>query len=136
VKRINDILKYFGFSCMALGLLLLPVPLYVIVFRGINTPTEQETISFCVVVFLIGCLPVLCGLIRCDDASAYEKTAIEILKYFGGLCVVSGTLLGLMRPERHGFASAVVQLSRAIITVSCGLVALVIAALYAFAKRR
>ena len=121
---------------MAFGLVLTPVLIYVFDRRGLDTPTEETAVGICVIVFLIGCLFALCGLLRCEPASTFEKVAFEILKYFAVLCVVSGTLLGVISPYRFGFIFAEMQLDLSIAILSCGLGTLLIAALYAIAKCR
>ncbi len=65
-----------------------------------------------------------------------SNAAFEILKHFAVLCVVSGTLVGVISPYRFGFIFDEIQLDLAFPILSCGLGALVIAALYAFAKHR
>jgi hypothetical protein len=125
VKRISNILKYLGLSRIAFGFLLTLVLVYV--FRGPSMPTGAvSAIAFCVFTFFIGCLFALCGLLQCE-VSAFQKTAFVILKYFGIFCLVFGLWLAIT-------ASSEAQASGGIITLSSGSLALVIAALYAFAK--
>jgi len=128
VKRIDDFLKYFGLSCIAFGLLL--VVLLEVFFGPYLPDAACLAMAFGGITFFIGCLSALSGFLQCETAAPAQKTVFGILKYFGLFCVVSAVVSGLWLSSAEG------QLSRAIITLSSGLVVLVIAALYAFAKRR